>query len=89
MCSAPNLRMALPLYVARTVFGENSARMESYGPGGGPLGVDNYARGFGLVPEPLRPVVLWGWNRTQTAFALSLKATRAMCWVCTCRPSDT
>jgi hypothetical protein len=59
-----HLSMALPLYIARTIFRKDGAVMHSYANGGGPLGVDNYARGFNLVPEHLKPAVLWGWNRT-------------------------
>jgi hypothetical protein len=61
----PNLRMALPRYVGQTMFRADGAYLQGYGPGGSALGVDGYARGFGLVPEELKPAVLWGWNRTQ------------------------
>ena len=60
-----NLRAIFPLYVSRTIFGEAGAGMGAFGPGGGPLGVDGYARGFALVPPDLGPTVLWAWNRTQ------------------------
>ena len=60
------LAQAMSLYAAKTIFGPDGARMPSYGPGGGPLGVDNYARGFGLADERLKPAVLWAWNRTQS-----------------------
>jgi hypothetical protein len=63
--TAPNLAMLLPLGAARTIFGEAGARMEGYGAGGGPLGIDVWARGFGCVPEPLRAATLWAWNRTK------------------------
>jgi hypothetical protein len=62
---APNLGRMFPLYVARTIVGPSSARMQAYGPGGGPLGLDNWARGFALVPDPYRRPALWTWNRTQ------------------------
>jgi len=76
-----NLRAAFPLYVARTVSGADGARMGAFGPGGGPLGVDGYARGFALVPPRLRPAVLWAWNRTQAlADGGGLKAS--------CRPVE-
>jgi hypothetical protein len=60
-----NIGMILPGYVARTIFREDGAALLGYSTGGAPLGLDNYARGFALVPEPLRPAVLWGWNRTR------------------------
>ncbi|MGD0899227.1 MAG: hypothetical protein ABR915_15430 [Thermoguttaceae bacterium] len=66
--SRPHLGMVLPLGVARTVFGaegETAARMEGFGAGGGPLGVDLWPRGFSSVPAPLRGATLWAWNRTQ------------------------
>ncbi len=51
--------------------------MHSFGRGGGPLGVDLWARGFGLVPADLKPMSLWGWTRTQKlAEAGKLKAVR-------------
>jgi hypothetical protein len=53
-------------YLGRTIVGEH-LRMQAYGCGGGPLGVDNLARGFGLWDEDLRPAALWLWNRTQAA----------------------
>ena len=62
----PNLRMVLPRYVGLTMFRPDGAFIQSYGPGGSAAGVDNYARGFALVPEALRPAVLWGWNRTRS-----------------------
>jgi hypothetical protein len=52
-------------YVGRTVAGHEAVRMQGFAPGGGPLGVDNWARGFGLVAESFKPVCLWTWNRTQ------------------------
>jgi hypothetical protein len=61
----PNLRMTLPRYAGQTMFRADGAFLQGYGPGGSPLGVDNYARGFGLVPDALKPAVLWAWNRTQ------------------------
>jgi hypothetical protein len=60
----PNLRMALPRYAGQTIFRPDGASLQGYGPGGSALGVDGYARGFGLVPRALQPAVLWGWNRT-------------------------
>ncbi len=59
------LRHVLRMYTARTIFGADSARMTAFGPGGGPPGVDTYARGFSLVPAEDRGTVLWAWNRTQ------------------------
>jgi hypothetical protein len=61
----PNLRMTLPRYAGQTMFRADGAHLQGYGPGGSPLGVDGYARGFALVPEELKPGVLWAWNRTQ------------------------
>jgi hypothetical protein len=61
----PSLRMVLPRYAGLTMFRPDGAFIQSYGPGGSPAGVDNYARGFALVPEALKPAVLWGWNRTR------------------------
>jgi hypothetical protein len=61
----PNLGEAFPLYVTKTVFREDHVAMPSYGPGGGPIGVDNWARGFGFVPERCRAAALWAWNRTE------------------------
>lgn len=59
------LHHVLRMYTARTIFGPDSARMTAFGPGGGPPGVDTYARGFSHVPAKYRAAVLWGWNRTQ------------------------
>jgi hypothetical protein len=53
-------------YLARTIAGQR-VRMQSYGCGGGPMGVDNLARGFGLLAEELRPAAAWLWDRTQAA----------------------
>ena len=61
----PNLRMVLPRYVGLTMFRHDGAFIQSYGPGGSPAGVDNYASGFALVPDAMKPAVLWGWNRTR------------------------
>jgi len=61
------LNTALAGYVGRTVLGTGNPRMQSFAPGGGPLGVDNWARGFGLATDVLKPVCLWTWNRTQAA----------------------
>jgi hypothetical protein len=60
-----DMYMLLPLYTAKTVFGEAYVCMQGYGPGGGPQGVDNWARGFGTVPERYRSAALWAWNHTQ------------------------
>ena len=71
----PNLGWVVPQAVCRTVFASDQAVMHSYGRGGGPLGVDLYARGFGFVPDGLKPMALWGWKRTRTlADAGKLKA---------------
>ena len=64
MTARNDLFMTFPLYVAKTIFGRDHARMQGYGAGGGPLGVDNWARGFGLVPEKYKRACLWTWNRT-------------------------
>jgi hypothetical protein len=48
----------------RTVFGERWARMQDYGRGGGPVGVDLFARGLASVPPEVRPAVLWAQQRT-------------------------
>jgi hypothetical protein len=61
----PNLRMVLPRYAGQTIFRDDGAWLQSYGPGGSALGVDGYARGFALTPDELKPAVLWAWNRTQ------------------------
>jgi hypothetical protein len=53
-------------YLGRTIAGQR-VRMQSYGCGGGPLGVDNLARGFGLFADEWRAPGLWLWNRTQAA----------------------
>jgi hypothetical protein len=37
-----------------------NSRMTGFGPGGGPPGVDTYARGFSLVPAEYRRCALWG-----------------------------
>ena len=60
-----DMYMLLPLYTAKTIFGENYVCLQGYGPGGGPQGVDNWARGFGTVPERYRSAALWAWNHTQ------------------------
>jgi len=60
-----DLYMTFPLYVIKTIFGEDSVVMHGYGPGGGPLGVDNWARGFGVVPDRYKPGALWAWDHTQ------------------------
>jgi hypothetical protein len=60
-----DMYMLLPLYTAKTVFGEDYVCMQGYGPGGGPQGVDNWARGFGTVPDRYRSAALWAWNHTQ------------------------
>jgi hypothetical protein len=60
-----DMYMLLPLYTAKTIFGEKHVCMQGYGPGGGPQGVDNWARGFGTVPERYRSAALWAWNHTQ------------------------
>ncbi len=54
-----------PLYVAKTVFSDQGAETPSYAPGGGPLGVDNWARGFGLIEAKYRDVCQAAWDRTQ------------------------
>jgi hypothetical protein len=61
---ADRLGMMLALCTAATVFSDAGARMQSYNVGGGPMDLDLYARGFAFVPPPLRPAVLWSWNRT-------------------------
>lgn len=71
----PNPGWVVPQAVYRTVFSEDGAVMQSFGRGGGPIGVDLWARGFGLVPDDLKPMGLWGWTRTQKlADAGKLKA---------------
>ena len=65
LSAAPNLGMTLPGYAGRTILRDDGAVMHSNTNGGGPLGVDSYARGFALTPERLRPAVLWTWKRTQ------------------------
>lgn len=54
-----------PLYVAKTVFSDLGAEAPSYAPGGGPLGVDNWARGFGLIEPAYRDICQAAWDRTQ------------------------
>ena len=71
----PNLGWVVPQAVCRTIFSPDKAVMHSFGRGGGPLGVDLYARGFGFVSDDLKPMALWGWKRTQAlADAGKLKA---------------
>jgi hypothetical protein len=53
----------LALASACTVFSDNGATMQTYSSGGGPMDLTLFARGFPLVPESLRPAVLWTWNR--------------------------
>lgn len=65
LIGGPNIGMILPGYTARTIFRDGSASFLGYSTGGAPLGVDKYARGFGLVGDDLKPGVLWAWNRTQ------------------------
>jgi hypothetical protein len=77
--STENLGWVLPQAVCRTVFADGGARMHSYGRGGGPFGVDAYARGFGLVPAAMRSAVFWAWKRTQSlADAGNLKAPQVV-----------
>jgi hypothetical protein len=78
LSAAPNLGLTLPGYAGRTIFRENGAVMHSNTNGGGPLGVDSYARGFALVPTNLRPAVFWAWQRTQ---ALADAGTLANPWL--------
>jgi hypothetical protein len=78
LSAAPNLGMILPGYAGRTILRKNGAVMHSNTNGGGPLGVDSYARGFALVPESLRPAVFWAWRRTQ---ALADAGTLANPWL--------
>ncbi len=59
-----NLGWFLAQATARTVFSDKWARMQDYGRGGGPVGVDVFARGFASVPPKLRPAVAWAWRRT-------------------------
>jgi hypothetical protein len=40
----PNLRMTLPRYAGQTMFRDDGAYLQGYGPGGSPLGVDGYPR---------------------------------------------
>jgi hypothetical protein len=61
-----NFDWVLPRYAATTIFGPEGARQPAYCIGGGPAGVDMFARGFGLVPDNLKPVTLHAWNRTQS-----------------------
>jgi hypothetical protein len=61
---ADHAGMILARDAAATVFAPDRARMHSYNVGGGPLGVDIYARAFGFLPDDLKPAVLWSWNRT-------------------------
>ena len=65
LASSGKLNRCLLNYVGRTILGAESARMQAFAPGGGPLGVDNWARGFGLLLSEYRPYALWTWNRTQ------------------------
>jgi hypothetical protein len=64
LSASVNLPATFPLYVAKTVFRAEGADMPSYGPGGGPLGVDNWARGFALVEPRYREVCRQVWDRT-------------------------
>ncbi len=65
LIGGPNPGMILPGYVARTIFRADHAAFLGYSTGGAPLGVDNYARGFALVPDEFKRAVLWAWDRTQ------------------------
>lgn len=60
---ADRMGKSLALASACTIFSEDGARMQTYSSGGGPMDLTLFARGFSLVPEPLRPAVLWTWNR--------------------------
>jgi hypothetical protein len=68
LSASANVPATFPLYVAKTVFRAAGADMPSYGPGGGPLGVDNWARGFALVEPRYREACRQAWDRT-TALA--------------------
>jgi hypothetical protein len=57
--------MMLALATAQTVFADDSARMQSFNVGGGPMDVSLFARGFSFVPAEFQPAVLWAWNRTE------------------------
>ena len=48
----------------RTVFSDTWARMQDYGRGDGPVGVDVFGRGFANVPEAMKPIVFEAWKRT-------------------------
>lgn len=50
---------------ARTVFSDDGARMQDYGRGGGPVGVDLFGRGFANVPPEIRRSVFAAWRKTQ------------------------
>ena len=63
--SGTGLSWLVPLCAVKTVFSPDGARMHSYGRGGGPLGVDKYARGAGLTPKELVPGVYEAWRKTQ------------------------
>lgn len=59
------LQAIFPMYVTKTIFRPDGVSMASYGPGGGPLGVDNWARGFGLIENTHQSVCQIAWDRTQ------------------------
>lgn len=65
----PRVANMFLLNTAATVFGSDRVNMPSYGPGGGPLGIDNWGRGLFIIPESHRPAAMWAWNRTQALAA--------------------
>ena len=66
LVSPGKLNTCLLNYVGRTIVGTAAGRMQSFAPGGGPLGVDNWARGLGLLLPEYRAHALWTWDHTQS-----------------------
>jgi len=63
--ASPNLGWYLGQATARTVFSDEWARMQDYGRGGGPVGVDLFGRGLASVPPAIRGAVFAAWQKTR------------------------
>lgn len=64
LAAGQNLGWFLGQAAARTVFSQEWACMQDYGRGGGPVGADLFARGFGSVPEKIKADVFAAWRKT-------------------------
>jgi hypothetical protein len=62
---AKRLGACLVLSAARTIFTETGTICQTYSSGGGPMDLSLFARGYGLVPPPQQPAVLWSWKRSE------------------------